>query len=173
MAIVALVVWTCTVAAGVYLLVSSTRPGAESPTPPVSPVPVAVPPDAPTAAAPPASTATDRTRFDPPSLARAKAEPIPGLRAFGEFIHPLLGIIGFGLFVGYALTRTWILGAIALGVGIGTVAAGASWAVVNARAARREVPDRYAMSVPPRLLLLHGVGAAVTILLAALIVARV
>jgi hypothetical protein len=168
MAIVALVVWTCTVAAGVYLLVSSSRPGAESPTPPVSPVTVTTPP-----AAAAAASATNRTRFDPPSLARAKAEPIPGLRALGEFIHPLLGIVGFGLFVGYVLTRTWILGAIALGVGIGTVSAGLSWAVVNARAARREVPDRYVMSFPPRLLLLHGLGAAATILLAALVVARV
>ena len=164
MAIVGLVVWTCTVAAGVYLLLSSTRPGAESPAPPVAPVPVTTPlADSPAA----------RNRFDPPSLARAKSEPVPGLRALGEFIHPLLGIVGLGLFIGYVLTRTWILGAVALGVGIGAVAAGLSWAFVNARAARREVPDRYAMSLPPRLLLLHGLGAAVTILLAALIVARV
>jgi hypothetical protein len=164
MAIVGLVVWTCTVAAGVYLLLSSTRPGAESPAPPAAPVPVTTPlADSPAA----------RNRFDPPSLARAKSEPVPGLRALGEFIHPLLGIVGLGLFIGYVLTRTWILGAVALGVGIGAVAAGLSWAFVNARAARREVPDRYAMSLPPRLLLLHGLGAAVTILLAALIVARV
>lgn len=164
MAIVGLVVWTCTVAAGVYLLLSSTRPGAEPAAPPVAPVPVTTPP----ADSPPA-----QNPFDPPSLVRAKSEPIPGLRALGEFIHPLLGIIGLGLFVGYVLTRTWILGAVALGVGIGTVAAGLSWAVVNARAARREVPGRYAMSFPPRLLLLHGLGAAAAILLAALIVARV
>jgi hypothetical protein len=162
MTIVGLLVWACTVAAGVYLLVSSTRPGAESAAPPVPPAPASTPP-----------SAAARNRFDPPSLARAKSEPIPGLRALGEFIHPLLGITGLGLFVGYVLVRTWILGAMALGIGIGAVAAGLSWAVINARAARREVPDRYAMSFPPRLLLLHGLGAAVTILLAALIVARV
>jgi hypothetical protein len=164
MAIVGLVVWTCTVAAGVYLLLSSTRPGAGSADRRVAPVPVT---------APPADSAAARNRFDPPSLARAKSEPIPGLRALGEFIHPLLGIIGLGLFVGYTLTRTWILGAVAVGVGLGAVAAGLSWAVVNARAARREVPDQYAMAFTPRLLLLHGLGAAVTILVAALIVARV
>lgn len=167
MAIVALVVWTLTVGAGVYLLVTSTRPGA------------AVPPESAEAPAPATVGAGDpaarpaRDRFDPPSLARAKAEPMPGLRALGEFIHPLLGITGFGLFIGYVLTRAWILGAIALGIGVAAVAAGLSWAYVNARTARRESRDEYAMAFTPRLLLLHGLGAAVTILLAALIVARV
>jgi hypothetical protein len=98
---------------------------------------------------------------------------MPGLRALGEFLHPLLAITGFGLFVGYIFTRTWIFAAIALGVGACTVAAGVSWAVINARAARREPPDAYAMTFTPRLLLLHGAGAATVILLAALIVARV
>ena len=161
MTIVGLVVWTLTVAAGVCLLVTSTR---AAPREPAEPVPAT-------------ATGTDarpgKNLFDPPSLARAKAEPLPGLRALGEFLHPLLGITGFGLFFGYVVSRAWIIGAIALGVGIGAVAAGLSWAVINVRAARREPPDEHAMTFTPRLLILHGAGAVVTILLAALIVARV
>ena len=161
MTIVGLVVWTLTVAAGVCLLVTSTR---AVPKGPAAPVP---------ATAMGTDARPGKNRFDPPSLARAKAEPLPGLRALGEFLHPLLGITGFGLFFGYVLSRAWIIGAIALGVGIGAVAAGLSWAVINVRAARREPPDEHAMTFTPRLLILHGAGAAVTILLAALIVARV
>jgi hypothetical protein len=164
-AIVGLVVWILTVAAGIYLLITSTRAVPrvrEVPAPP--PVPVA---------AKGAGTRPDKNRFDPPSLARAKAEPLPGLRALGEFAHPLLGITGFGLFVGYVLIRAWIIGALALGVGVGALAAGLSWAIINIRAARREPPDENAMTFTPRLLILHGAGAAVTILIAALIVARV
>jgi hypothetical protein len=164
MAIVGLVVWTLTVAAGVYLLVTSTRTAPQAPA--SSPEPV-------TAAAKPAVAMLDKTMFDPPSLARAKAEPLPGMRALGEFLHPLLGITGFGLFVGYVLVRDWFIGAMALGVGIGTVAAGVSWAVINVRAARRHPPDEHAMTFTPRLLILHGAGADATILVAALIVARV
>jgi hypothetical protein len=159
MAILGLAVWTLTVAVGVCLLVTSTR---AAPKGPAAPVP-----------ATDTNARPGKTLFDPPSLARAKAEPLPGLRALGEFLHPLLGITGFGLFFGYVLSRAWIIGAIALGVGIGTVAAGLSWAVINVRAARREPPDEHAMTFTPRLLILHGAGAAVTILLAALIVARV
>jgi hypothetical protein len=159
MTIVGLVVWTLTVAAGVCLLLTSTR---AAPKEPAAPIPATA-----------TVTTPGKNRFDPPSLTRAKAEPLPGLRALGDFLHPLLGIIGFGLFFGYVLSRAEIIGAIALGVGIGAVAAGLSWAVINVRAARREPPDAHAMTFTPRLLILHGAGAAVTILLAALIVAHV
>jgi hypothetical protein len=189
MAIVALVVWLFTVAAGVYLLVTSTRPGAgdDADAPAPQPVPAGFAVIEPTADPAPGGVAEPaaagvkapadpktiaRTRFDPPSLTRAKAEPIPGGRALAEFSHPLLGLVGFGLFVGYVMTRAWILGAIALGAGAGAVTAGLLWAVVNVRASRQDPPSRHAMSFTPRLLLLHGAGAAITILLAALIVAR-
>jgi len=189
MAIVALVLWTFTVAAGVYLLITSTRPAGERAAhdePLVAQATALVEAGtaaevgtafAPGGAARPAAPAKpDRNRFDPPSLARAKSEPMPGLRALAEFGHPLLGITGFGIFIGYVLTRDWFLGVIALGVGLGTVAAGVSWATANARAAKRAASgarDPHAMKFTPRLLLLHGAGAALTILLAALIAARV
>ncbi len=204
MAIVALAVWTLTVAVGVYLLITSTRPRtgqpdgdvlagvsvvvtsvtADSSAPsarPVTSVSAAAETEAATDGHPaayragrPADAKTiNRNKFDPPSLARAKSEPIPGGRALAEFLHPMLGITGFGLFLAYVMSRDWVLGAIALGVGVGAVAAGLTWAVVNVRAARRQPPDPHAMSFSPRLLVMHATGAAVTIALAALIVAKV
>ncbi|HUN33397.1 MAG TPA: hypothetical protein VMU95_15415 [Trebonia sp.] len=200
MAIVALVTWTLTVAVGVYLLITSTRPGARRPGGAVTAeAPVVVTSVTAASAAPvgartassaaeaagddeparlragrPADPKTiNRNKFDPPSLARAKAESIPGGRALAEFLHPMLGITGFGLFLGYVMSRAWILGAIALGIGVGAVAAGLTWAFVNARTARRHPDDPHAMAFSPRVLAIHATGAAVTILLAALIVARV
>ena len=153
MAVVALLVWAFTVAVGVYLLVTSTRVTSSTPAAPAAPSAVPGPGAGP----------------EPQAV-------IPGLRAFAEFIHPALAITGIGVFFGYVLSRAWILAAVALGIGIGTVAAGLSWAALNARAARRAqrgTPDRYAMSFTPRVLLLHAAGAAVTVLLAILIVAHV
>jgi hypothetical protein len=203
MAILALATWILTVAVGVYLLITSTRPHSGRPGGDV-PAEASVVVTPVTAGASSASSGTpvtsvpldatdaflddhpgglrggrpadpktiNRNKFDPPSLARAKAEPIPGGRALAEFLHPMLGITGFGLFLAYVMSRAWILGAIALGIGVGAVAAGLTWAFVNARAARRQPADPNAMSFSPRVLALHVTGAAVTILIAALIVAK-
>jgi hypothetical protein len=201
MAIVTLVTWIVTVAVGVYLLITSTRPHGERPdgVPDEASVVVAsvasassAPSGTPVTSVPmgaadvlddhpaslrggrPADPKTiNRNKFDPPSLARAKAETIPGGRALAEFLHPMLGITGFGLFLAYVMSRYWVLGAIALGIGIGAVAAGLTWAFVNVRGTRQQPPDPNAMSFSPRLLAIHVTGAAVTILLAALIVAKV
>lgn len=201
MAIVALVTWIVTVAVGVYLLITSTRPHSGRPdgVPDEASVVVAsvatassAPSGTPVTSVPlgaadvlddhpaslrggrPADPKTiNRNKFDPPSLARAKAETIPGGRALAEFLHPMLGITGFGLFLAYVMSRYWVLGAIALGIGIGAAAAGLTWAFVNVRGTRQQPPDPNAMSFSPRLLAIHVTSAAVTILLAALIVAKV
>ncbi|MGH3165572.1 MAG: hypothetical protein ACRDN0_06720 [Trebonia sp.] len=181
MAIVALVLWTITVAFGVYLLITSTRvtgspddardsvpAGATVGAPAVRPAavqPAAVQP----AAVRPAARPKDR--FDPPSLREAKDEPMPGLRALAEFTHPALAVTGFGFWVAYTLVRNDIFGVIAFGIMLGAIAAGISWAFSNARAAKRNDPD--ALSFSPRVLILHVTGAALTLLIAALITARV
>ncbi len=156
MAIAALALWTLTVAFGVYLLITSTRvnPGAARPEREAVAVPAARP----------------RDMFDPPSLREAKSEPLPGMRALGEFMHPALAVTGFGFWVAYTMVRNDVLAAIGLGIMLGAIAAGMSLAAANARAARRG--DEYAMSFSPRVLILHASGAAVTLLLAALIVIR-
>jgi hypothetical protein len=183
-----------TVAFGVYLLVTSTRvrPGAPqdiepelkaaSPAsaaagvaPRQAPAAAAVAsgraPAAPGDAAVPAPTVKKRDVFDPPSLREAKSESIPGMRALGEFTHPALAITGFAFWLLYTMVHDRIFGAIALGIMLGAIAAGISWAVSNSRAAKREDGDALVFS--GRALAFHVAGAALTLLLAALITARV
>jgi hypothetical protein len=195
-AIAALLLWMCTAAVGGYLLATSTRLDATSPGEPVPADRVAVP-----EAAQPVRA---RNRFDPPSLARAKSEPLPGMRALAEFTHPALAIIGFGFWLGYVLSHNRVFAAIGFGILLGAIAAGLSWFTANTRAARRasaahpgtpgqpgtagqpdtaDQPDAAdhpgmvgkhvgALSFTPRLLILHGAGAVLTVLIAALIAAR-
>lgn len=188
MAIAALVLWLCTAAAGSYLLATGIR--ARRAAPPAAPP--AASPVAPAAA--PARSPRARDRFDPPSLTRAKSEPLPGLRALGEFTHPALALTGLGFWLGYVLTRDRAFAAIGFGVLLGAIGAGLTWFASNARAARRAARQAGAgagdqgegeheespgtarsadtLSFPPRLLILHGIGATLTLLLVALIAAR-
>ena len=181
MAIAAMLFWMCTAAVGAYLLTSRVRPadvGAE-PEPQPEPVAAQAAPGAAGAAGtaeatqpPPAAPKPRRAkdRFDPPSLARAKAEPIPGLRALAEFAHPALAVIGLAFWILYVLSRDRVFAAIGLGIVLGAICAGLSWFTANRRAVAAGRRD--ALFLSPRLLILHGAGAAVTLLFAALIVAR-
>jgi hypothetical protein len=170
--IAALLVWMCTAAAGGYLLATRARsadagPAAE-PEPQPAPVAAAAETVGP-AAAQQARRAKDR--FDPPSLVRAKSEPLPGMRALAEFAHPALAVTGFAFWAAYLLTGDRVFAAIGLGILLGAICAGVSWFTVNKRAVRRGRAD--ALILSPRLLLLHGAGAALTLLLTALVTARV
>ena len=174
MAIAALLLWMCTAAAGGYLLASRARPAdvESEPEPEPAPAPVASaakPATVPEPSVPETRRAKDR--FDPPSLVRAKSEPLPGMRALAEFAHPALAIIGLAFWILYVMSRDRIFAAIGLGILLGAICAGLSWFTANDRAARSGRP--YALRLSPRLLVLHGAGAALTLLLTALIAARV
>jgi hypothetical protein len=173
--IAALLVWMCTAAAGGYLLATRARSADAGPTAEPEPQPAPVPAAAETGApGPPAAARQARRakdRFDPPSLVRAKSEPLPGMRALAEFAHPALAVTGFAFWAAYLLTGDRIFAAIGLGILLGAICAGVSWFTVNKRAVRRGRAD--ALILSPRLLLLHGAGAALTLLLTALITARV
>ncbi|MGH3252480.1 MAG: hypothetical protein ACRDOI_40570 [Trebonia sp.] len=179
MAVAALLLWLCTAAVGAYLLVSSvhsgntdhsgnTEPAAAEPVPVPGPVP-----RKPTRA---------RDRFDPPSLQRAKSEPLPGLKELAEFAHPALAIIGLGFWLGYVVSRDLVFAAIGLGILLGAIGAGVSWFIVNTRAARRAAaadaesgpaaPGAAPLSPSPRVLTLHAIGAALTLLFTVLIAVR-
>ena len=180
MAIVALVLWMCTAAVGSYLLTTAIRSGNAGSAPAESVSASAEQPATASPTAAPARPVRDRDRFDPPSLQRAKSEPLPGLRDLAEFAHPALAIIGLGFWLGYALSHERVFAAIGLGVLLGAIFAGLSWFTVNTRAAKRagvdgtgtENPGAAPLSFSPRLLILHAVGAALTLLFAALIAAR-
>jgi hypothetical protein len=169
-AIVALALWTLTVAVGVYLLVSSTRLKPETAAEATVPAREAATVPA-GGAAIPAPARKKRDQFDPPSLRAAKSEPVPGMRALAEFTHPALAITGFAFWLLYAMVHDRIFAVIGLGIILGAVAAGVSWAVSNSRSAKRG--DGYALSFSGRVLAFHVAGAALTLLLVALITAGV
>jgi len=130
------------------------------------------------AAAAPARPARDKDRWDPPSLQRAKSEPLPGLRDLAEFAHPALAITGFAFWLCYVLSRDRVFAVIGLGILLGAICAGLSWFTVNKRAARRAASGRAGsgavpLAFPPRLVALHAAGAVLTVLFAVLIAVRV
>ena len=143
------------------------------------------------AAAAPATPLAERLRankddrFAPPSLQAERNEPLPGMKELAEFAHPALAIIGLGFWLGYVVSRDRLMLAIGLGILLGAICAGLSWFTVNTRAAKRAVANgadegsgtedlRTApLSFTPLVLILHTVGAALTLLFVVLIVARV
>jgi hypothetical protein len=182
-AIAALVLWMCTVAVGTYLLATATRYGnAESA--PSEPVSVSATAASPAADPAPGEPPRVRDPFAPPSLQRERTESLPLMRSLVEFAHPALAMIGLGFWFGYVVSRDRLFLAIGLGILLGAIGAGVSWFTVNTRAVRRaaaaeaagepgiEDPRFAPQSFSPRVLILHAVGAALTLLIAALITAR-
>ena len=199
MAVAALLLWLCTAAVGSYMLVTSVRSVKAEPTPPER---VSVLAQRSRAAGTdpggtdPAGAARKPARakdiFDPPSLQRAKSEPMPGLKELAEFAHPALAMIGVGFWLGYVVSRDRLFAVIGLGILLGAICAGLSWFTANTRAARRAASadpdsgadadtadsstgdsDRAPLSPPARLLILHAIGAGLTLLFAVLIAFRV
>jgi hypothetical protein len=207
-AVATLLLWLCTAAVGAYLLVTSVHSANAAPdhgeaepepegsvTVPAKQASTAGPGPAPGPASPGAAPSAPgqgqgqqrptraKDLFDPPSLQRAKSEPMPGLRELAEFAHPALAMIGIGVWLGYVVSRDRVFAAIGLGVLLGAICAGLSWFTANTRAARRAAaanadsgdprPGSAPLSPAPRLLILHAAGAALTLLFAVLIAVRV
>ena len=188
MAIVVLVLWLFTAGAGFYLLVTSNlsraRPAAPAPaatTSAAEPATASVGPAAQTAPAAQAAAPSPpskremrraaRDRFDPPSLKAAKSAPVvPGLRSLLEFAHPACAIVGLGFWLGFTLVHNRALGWIAFGLVTVTVCLGLTWFTANARSAGRPASAERgpAPSFSPRMIIVHGSAATVTVALAAL-----
>jgi hypothetical protein len=195
-AVAALLLWLCTAAVGSYLLVTAAHagnnPGNDEPEPAE---PVSVPAERPAAAradaaaptAPPASapspvrrTRDDRDRvFAPPSLQQARSEPLPGMKDLAEFAHPALAMIGIGFWLGYVVSRDRLFAVIGLGILLGAICAGVTLFTVNTRAARRAAAADAESRAPagtapliasPLVLIVHAIGATLTLLFAVLIV---
>ena len=175
MAVAALLLWLCTAAIGTYLLVTAIHSSGHRELAPAEPAPVP-------AAAPPAGPGRSKDRFAPPSLQRAKNEPVPGLRALAEFTHPALAMIGLGVWFGYIVSHDERYAEIGLGVLLGAISAGVSWFIANTRAAKHAATgDTAPATTPPGaapltasslVLTLHALGAALTLLFAILIAVR-
>ena len=178
MAIVVLVLWLSTAGAGFSVLITSNLKGDRA----VSATPLVPAAARPSAQAPvaPAPAAPVKDRFAPPSLAAARNAPVvPGARALLEFAHPALGIIGLAFWLGFTLVHNRGLGWIGFGLAAATACAGLIWFTTNVRAAKRHEPEnpenpenRDSEEPPPsfrgRLVALHGAGATLTFVLAAL-----
>jgi len=169
MAVAVLLLWLCTAAVGSYLLVTAAHASSETEQP--EPAEAVKVPDAASPYVP--KPANVKHRYDPPSLQQAKSEPIPGLKALAEFAHPALGMIGFGFWLGYVISRKELFLLIGLGVLLGTIAAGISWHLANARDVKRIAAGEdlgHAALVPnSRVLTVHAVGAGLALLIALLI----
>ena len=194
MAVAALLLWLCTAAVGSYLLVTAAHagndPGNDEPEPAE---PVSVPAERPAAAradtaaptaspAPARRTRDDRDRvFAPPSLQQARSEPLPGMKDLAEFAHPALAMIGIGFWLGYVVSRDRLFAVIGLGILLGAICAGVTLFTVNTRAARRAAAAEAESRAPagaapltasPLVLIVHAIGATLTLLFAVLIVVR-
>ena len=91
----------------------------------------------------------------------------PGEHPLLEFSHPVLGLIGLGVWFIFVGTHHAPLAWASFGILVGAIAAGLSWLARNTLAARRGgLPAR--ARFPPRLVLLHGVTASATLVLAVL-----
>jgi hypothetical protein len=189
--VAALLLWLCTIAVGSYLLVTAAHSGnnpASAESEPAEPVRVPADQAAGAAAGTASPTRAKQTRderdavFAPPSLQRARDEPLPGLKDFAEFTHPALAMIGIGFWLGYLVSHRELFAVIGLGIVLGTICAGIWLFTVNTRAARRaaaaEAESGAAASgpapltAPPLVLILHGAGAALTLLFVVLIAVR-
>jgi hypothetical protein len=198
MAIVVLVLWLLTAGAGFSVLITSNLKrdravpaaqlvSAEART--AAPVPAAPANSAPPPASPQETQKkqgtreakpTHQDRFDPPSLVAARNAPVvPGARALLEFAHPAFGSIGLAFWLGFSLVHNRALGWIGFGLAAATACAGLAWFAINVRAAKRHDrenrenrenrdPADPAPSFRGRLVALHGAGAALTFVLAAL-----
>jgi hypothetical protein len=153
-AIATLILWVLTAAAGLALLMGGSaakRAAAQqtvsAPTPPVT-----VPPSGPSGL---------------PDIPRVKVHATPGEHPLLEFSHPLLGLIGLGIWFVFVGTRHASLAWASFGILVAAIAAGLSWLIRNTLADRRG--DRPARAgFPPRLVLLHGFTASATFVLAVL-----
>jgi hypothetical protein len=154
-AIAALVLWILTVTVGISVLVAGNRARhlVADPAPPIT---------LPRSAAPPVTEAGG-----PPPIPRTKVHATPGEHPLLEFLHPALGAVGLAcwfLFVGlHYRPLAWV----SLGIVVVVVAAGLGWLASNTLAARGGGSAARA-PFPPRLIMLHGLAATVTVLLAVL-----
>jgi hypothetical protein len=162
MAIAVLLLWALTASAGLRLLFTSglgrKKPAevqAEAPAEQQAPVPA-------TAGAPPTKKEirrATRARFDTPELIQSRQQSVGGFRDVLEFTHPACAIVGLAFWLGYTLVHSRALAWIAFGLAAVTASAGLAWFLSNRKDSKL---------FTPRLIAIHGSGAALTFVLAAL-----
>jgi hypothetical protein len=154
LAIVTLVLWVVTAAAGFSLLSTggAARRAAAA---------------ARTAGAPARTGAIPLTdEGKPPPVPRVRVETPPGEHPLLEFSHPALALTGLACWFMFVFVHYHPFAWISFGILVVTIGVGLSWLARNTRDARRQVSA--AWRFPPRLVALHGLAAAVAITLTVL-----
>jgi hypothetical protein len=177
-AIVALILWTITAAAGVSLLgtggaarrraaEAAAAAGAAAETARAGAETTAAAAGVRTASIPVRSAAIPLTADGkPPPVPKVKVAAPPGEHPLLEFSHPALAITGLACWFMYVFVRYTPFAWISFGILMVAIAMGLTWLVHNVRAARHHAEG--AWNFPPRLVLLHGTGAAIAITLSVL-----
>jgi hypothetical protein len=162
LAIVALVLWVITAAAGVSLL--STGGAARR-----------LAAEAARAQAETARTASVPVRMGAiPLTAEGKPPPVPKVRVATpagehpllEFSHPALAVTGLACWFMFVFVHYHPFAWISFGILAATILLGLTWLVRNAQAARHHAAS--AWNFPPQLVALHGAAAAIAISLTVL-----
>jgi Flp pilus assembly protein TadB len=102
----------------------------------------------------------------PPPGPKVKVVAPPGEHPLLEFSHPALALAGLACWFMYVFVRYTPFAWISFGILMVAMAIGLTWLVHNLRAARHRLKG--AWHFPPRLVLLHGTAAGVAILLSVL-----
>ncbi len=161
MAIVTLVLWVITAAAGVSLLATggaarrrrlAAVAAADSERPVTTPARSAALPLTP--------------EGKPPPVPRVRVATPPGEHPLLEFSHPALALSGLAVWFMFTFIHYQPLAWIAFAILVVTIGAGLAWLVGNRRAARHH--PSAAWTFPSRLILLHGTAAAIAITLTVL-----
>jgi hypothetical protein len=162
LAIVALVLWVITAAAGLSLLatggaarrLAAATARAQAETTPVASAPVrmgAIP-----------LTAEGK----PPPAPKVRVATPPGEHPLLEFSHPALAITGLACWFMFVFVHYHPFAWISFGILVAAILFGLTWLVRNAQAARSHAAA--AWKFPPQLVALHGAAAAIAISLTVL-----
>ena len=157
MAIVVLVLWLATATAGLTLLRSggTARRAAAPAAQTAAPVRIGAAP----------LTADGR----PPPIPRARVATPAGDHTLLEFSHPALAVTGVACWTMFTLVHYPPMAWIAFGTLLATAALGLSWLARSRRAGRADrSPGRADWSFPSRLVWLHGLAAALSLVLTTL-----
>ena len=154
MAIVVLLLWFATAAAGLTLLRAggAARRAAAPSAPAEAPVRIGAAP----------LTAEGKA----PPIVYARVTPAATDHTLLEFSHPALAITGIACWTMFTFVHYRPMAWIAFAILVVTLLAGLGWLAVNHRAAAEQAPG--AMTFPPRLVLTHGAVAGLSILLTVL-----
>jgi hypothetical protein len=152
----ALFLWIVTAVAGLNLLVAGKPADRSDDNSATEPVLTG-------AGVPAAAAAAYSAGAGTPPINHTRITTRPDEHPLLEFIHPALGMIGLGCWAAFVVTGFRTFAWMAFGVIVVTIGAGLSWFFRSRSAARHHAAGS---AYPPRLILLHGSAAVLTLLLA-------